>query len=65
MSLSADGTNFVVGAPRHDGMDVTDSGHVRVCVHKLNSVSNSYTQIGSDHNEEEEVRTVVLTQNDE
>ena len=46
VSMSADGTTFVVGATGHDGINGTDSGHVRV--YKFNSTLNTYTQLGLD-----------------
>ena len=51
VSLSADGTTFVVGAPFNDGSRKRkDSGHVRV--YKLSGNVNGYTQVGSDINGE-------------
>ena len=46
VSMSADGTTFVVGAPFNNGVNGADSGHVRV--YKLNSTINAYAQVGSD-----------------
>ena len=47
MSMSADGTTLVVGAPYNDGSGA-NSGHVRV--YKYNLSTNSYEQVGSDIN---------------
>ena len=49
VSISADGSTFVVGAPFNDGNGI-DSGHVRV--YKYNSIANSYAQFGMDINGE-------------
>ena len=46
VSMSGDGTTFVVGAPFNIGVNGTNAGHVRV--YKLNSTINSYAQMGSD-----------------
>ena len=46
VSMSADGSTFVVGAPFNTGRNGTDSGHVRV--YKLNSTTNTYVQVGLD-----------------
>ena len=46
VSISADATTFVVGAPLNDGCSGVDSGHVRV--YKFNSTVDSYTQLGAD-----------------
>ena len=46
VSMSDDGTTFVVGAPNNKGVNGTNSGHVRV--YKFNSTINSYAQIGLD-----------------
>jgi FG-GAP repeat len=46
VSMSADGTTFVVGAPFNNGINGSDSGHVRVF--KFNSTINTYAQVGSD-----------------
>ena len=46
VSMSNDGTTFVVGAPLNDGVNGTDSGHVRV--YKFNSANNTYAQVGLD-----------------
>ena len=50
VSISADGTTFVVGAPYHDGNETRyfeyDSGLVRV--YKYNSTIGSYAQVGLD-----------------
>ena len=46
VSMSGDGTTFVVGAPSNDGINGTNSGHVRV--YKLNSTLNAYSQFGLD-----------------
>jgi FG-GAP repeat len=45
VSISADGTTFVVGAPYHDG-NGTDSGLVRV--YQYNSTIGSYAHVGLD-----------------
>ena len=45
VSMSSDGSRFVVGAPANDGNGI-DAGHVRV--YNFNSSSNSYTQLGLD-----------------
>ena len=49
MSISADGTTFVVGGFLNDG-NGGNSGHVRV--YRYNSTANSYAQIGMDINGE-------------
>ena len=46
VSMSADGTTFVVGATNNIGINGTGSGHVRV--YKLNSLLNTYAQVGLD-----------------
>jgi FG-GAP repeat len=46
VSMSADGSTFVVGARLNTGRNGTDSGHVRV--YKLNSTTNTYVQVGLD-----------------
>ena len=46
VSISADGTTFVVGAISNDGVNGTNSGHARV--YKFNSTLNTYTQVGLD-----------------
>ena len=46
VSMSGDGTTFVVGARFNDGIDGRDSGHVRV--YKFDAIINSYTQVGLD-----------------
>ena len=48
VSISADGTTFMVGAPYHSGIGGDRSG--RVLVYYFNSSTNSYTQIGSEIN---------------
>ena len=45
VSISADGTIFVVGAPWNDG-NGKDSGHVRV--YQYNSITKNYVKIGQD-----------------
>ena len=45
VSISADGTTFVVGARANDG-NGTDSGHVRV--YQQNSTTSGYNQFGLD-----------------
>ena len=49
MSISADGSTFVVGAPFNGGNGI-DSGHVRV--YKYSSTFTSYAQVGLDINGE-------------
>ena len=44
--MSGDGTTFVVGATGNDGVNGTNSGHVRV--YKFNSTINSFAQVGLD-----------------
>ena len=44
ISIFADGTTFVIGAPFNSGIGGDRSGHVRVF--HFNSISNGYTQIG-------------------
>ena len=46
VSMSADGTTFVVGAPFNNGFNGIDSGHVRV--YKFNATINTYVQFGLD-----------------
>ena len=46
VSISADGTTFVVGAILNNGINGTDSGHVRV--YKYNLTINDYVQVGLD-----------------
>jgi FG-GAP repeat len=47
VSINADGTTFVAGAPRNDGKTKTSSlGHVRVF--KYSSFYNTYLQVGPD-----------------
>ena len=46
VSMSGDGSTFVVGAIGNDGVNGTDSGHVRV--YKFNSTINTYAQVGLD-----------------
>ena len=46
VSMTADGTTFVVGAIGNDGVNGTNSGHVRV--YKFNSTINAYAQVGLD-----------------
>jgi FG-GAP repeat len=46
VSMTADGTTFVVGATDNNGVNGTNSGHVRV--YKFNSTINAYAQVGLD-----------------
>jgi hypothetical protein len=46
LSLSVDGSVVAIGAPYNDGINGTDSGHVRVFA--WNSTSNNYVQRGAD-----------------
>jgi hypothetical protein len=46
LSLSADGSVVAIGATHNDGINGTDSGHVRVFA--WNSTSNNYVQRGAD-----------------
>ena len=46
VSISADGSTFVVGANQNNGINGTDSGHVRV--YKYNLTINDYVQVGLD-----------------
>ena len=46
VSMSADDSTFVVGAIRNDGVNGTNSGHVRV--YKFNSTIDTYVQVGID-----------------
>ena len=46
VSMSADGTTFVVGATSNNGINGTDSGHVRV--YKFNLTTDTYIQVGFD-----------------
>jgi ribosomal protein S6E (S10) len=41
VSMSGDGTTFVVGAPFNIGVNGSNTGHVRV--YKFNSTINTYT----------------------
>jgi hypothetical protein len=50
VSLSADGNVVAIGATWNDGINGTDSGHVRVFA--WNSTSNNYVQRGADINGE-------------
>ena len=48
VSISANGTAFVVGAPSNDGNGNPNSGHVRL--YHLDSTMNQYIPVGSDVN---------------
>ena len=50
VSLSADGTTFIVGAPFNDGNGSSESGHVRVF--HFNPNTNRFAQVGLDINGE-------------
>ena len=45
VSLSADGTRLAIGATHNDGVNGTDSGHVRIF---NNTSGSSWVQVGSD-----------------
>jgi N-acetylneuraminic acid mutarotase len=46
VSLSADGTIVAIGAPFNDGVNGTDSGHVRV--YKYDTNTNTWDKLGGD-----------------